>query len=272
MTAASRIAGWAASASSTSAGNTFSPPETIMSSSRPSMNNLPAVVEVPDVAAGTAGRRSIPWRRRRCSRRTGWRCRRRCGPAYPVGRVAAVVVEELDHRAGHALPDAAGLARQIHRRGDRGVGDLGGTVHVVDDRAEDFDAPPCTARAPSCDPATNMIRSAERSLATENACGPRSISRRSMMGTAIIAVARCSARLCRVVCGSKRRRTTSVEPSSRPEHEMAEAQRVKQRNAALGDLARPKRRFARATRPPAAVSAARNAGRPWVSRWSRWSR
>ena len=43
---------WPASRSSTSAGKTFSPPETIMSSSRPSMNRRPVVVEVADVAGG----------------------------------------------------------------------------------------------------------------------------------------------------------------------------------------------------------------------------
>ena len=51
MTAASATVGWAARRSSTSAGNTFSPPDTIMSSSRPSMNSRPAAVEVAEVAA-----------------------------------------------------------------------------------------------------------------------------------------------------------------------------------------------------------------------------
>src|SRR5918999_885962 len=40
-TAASATASWPASRSSTSPGKTFSPPETIMSSSRPSMNRRP---------------------------------------------------------------------------------------------------------------------------------------------------------------------------------------------------------------------------------------
>ena len=50
MTAASTTSGCCAITSSTSAGNTFSPPETIMSSSRPSTNKRPSRVEVAGVA------------------------------------------------------------------------------------------------------------------------------------------------------------------------------------------------------------------------------
>ena len=73
----------------------------------------------------------------------------------------------------------------------------------------------CARSAPSAEPLTKMIRSAEVSRCL-TASAPRSTIRESITGTTTIAVARLRSRLSSVTSGSNRRRTTSVEPSPTP--------------------------------------------------------
>ena len=69
--------------------------------------------------------------------------------------------------------------------------------------------------APSAEPLTKMIRRLDRSRCLIWS-SPRSTRRRSITGTTTIALALCRSRLSSVSSGSKRRRTTSVEPSATP--------------------------------------------------------
>ncbi len=73
----------------------------------------------------------------------------------------------------------------------------------------------CARSAPSAEPLTKMIRSAEVSRCL-TASAPRSTIRESITGTTTIAVARLRSRLSSVTSGSNRRRTTSVDPSPTP--------------------------------------------------------
>ncbi len=76
ITAASATASCSSSRFSTSAGKTFSPPDTIMSSSRPSMNSRPSSSKCPTSPEDNSPSISSLLTRRRCSRRTSARCRR----------------------------------------------------------------------------------------------------------------------------------------------------------------------------------------------------
>ena len=94
-------------------------------------------VEVADVAAATAGRRSPPCRRRRCSPRTDISLPTKIRPTSP----ARDLVARPRRRACTTVPRGGrpavpGRGAQVLGRGDRRVGDLGRAVEVVEVVAE----------------------------------------------------------------------------------------------------------------------------------------
>ena len=136
ITATSLTASWSASRSSTSRGKTFSPPETIISSSRPSMNRRPVVVEVADVAGGEqalvvvlAAAAGVALERHLVADEDA--------PGLALRDLAlALGVDDLDHRPARRQAGGPGRGAQVLGRRDRRPGDLGRAVEVVEVVAE----------------------------------------------------------------------------------------------------------------------------------------
>ena len=189
----------------------------------------------------------------------GARCRRRSARSRRAAPPRPSSSRILTPSARQPCRRMPGAPAQVLRRGDRGVGDLGGAVHVVDHRAEAVsDALPSSP--PSCEPRPKMIRSAEcRAAATTSS--PRSRIRWSITGTTTSAVARC-ARRCE--------RRLGVEAA--PQDERRAERRADQRRARsrgrgtaarhLGRLPGTERHLARAGRRAATATAARRGARP----------
>ena len=123
------------SSSSTSAGNTFSPPGHDHLVVAPVDVQASLGVEVADVAGGhqaldhvLVAAAGVPLELRHVPDEDP--------AALALADLLAVLVEQLDDRAAHDLADAARLLAQILRRGDRRVRDLGRPVQVVDHRPE----------------------------------------------------------------------------------------------------------------------------------------
>ena len=123
--------------SSTSRGKTFSPPETIISSSRPSTNRRPSLVEVADVAGRHEAVDDRLAAAARCSPRRPARCGRGCGRARrarrPPDRRSSYRRTAVPRGAKPAVP---GAARRSCRGRDRRPGDLRRAVEVVEHVAE----------------------------------------------------------------------------------------------------------------------------------------
>ena len=111
-TAASAILSWPASRSSTSCGKTFSPPETIMSSSRPSTNRRPSSSKWPtspeDIRPSMTSLLPPP----PCSPRTASRCRRRCGRSPPCSTSLPSSSKSLTIVPRGGLPAVPGASRR----------------------------------------------------------------------------------------------------------------------------------------------------------------
>ena len=86
--------------------------------------------------------------------------------------------------------------------------------------------------ASSWAPLLAMMRNADRSAAAMRS-GPSVSSRLRRTGTTASAVQRCSARATRVLSGSKRRRTTSVEPMATARVDMPSPQAWKSGGATI---------------------------------------
>ena len=136
ISAASSMPGCSASSSSTSRGKTFSAPETIISSSRPSTCSRPWWSKWPtsprghqavDDLLGAAAR--VALEREAVVDEDAARLARAAARVPCSSRI-------LHARARRRRADAAGLDGQLLRRGDRRVGDLRRAVEVVDDGAE----------------------------------------------------------------------------------------------------------------------------------------
>ena len=133
-TATSWMSGCWPNSSSTSIGNTFSPPDTIMSSSRPSMNKQP-VVEVTEVA----GRQQAAPLLLAATGRVAVEPHRSADedPAHrSFGHRFTLIVQDLDlHAEGHASGGGRCAAQVVGGR-DRGDRHLGRAVEVVEHRPE----------------------------------------------------------------------------------------------------------------------------------------
>ena len=135
MTATSSTASWSASRSSTSRGKTFSPPETIISSSRPSTNRRPPASKCPTSPEDIRPPMS-PCCRRRCSPRRPSRCRRRSARSRPAATSWPSSSKSLTTVPRGGRPAVPGRGAQVLGRGDRRPRDLGRAVEVVEDVAE----------------------------------------------------------------------------------------------------------------------------------------
>ncbi len=235
-----RSSAWSASRSSTSRGNTFSPPLTIISSSRPSTNSRPPASKWPTspvlispshdllaAAAGVALEHHLVGRRR-CARS------RPRGTSRPSASSSFTTVPE------RRPPGGARRGAQVLGRGDRGPRHLGRAVEVVEHLAEGVHrARRQLAGQRRAAQRDHPQRSAGRSARSSRR--PSSRIRCSITGTSASAVARCWATASQRVLGVEPAAQHERRGERQPEREVREAPRVEHRRGDHRRLARVQR-------------------------------